>query len=331
MEDQPFELTEKWSKKGYQEWRKPVADKENNEKDRVVLEQVRQVYYDQCTGHLDEEKEYVELKVYYERKLYLPTEQLAVGRFYPRCFNLTRASKDLRAYLCKEYYDDIDISNCQPTILAQWAERKGIRCTILQLLVDDRETVLEQVLIEGQLASRDEAKKAVIGVLYGATPETITLMALSSEADKIGDSVLAEHPYYEALARRWWSCPDKARRVALAYWAQTVESHILYTMVTEAQMLGGSVGAAIFDGFLIEKGHNINLRDLEQAVERENNYKIKLAVKPWAKGSDHYEPQPFELHDGPPEIDRPRDEIERVMEADGPLDDPHWCPSEESD
>jgi hypothetical protein len=49
--------------------------------------------------------------------------QMGFGRYYGTMGSLETLQRDIRATLCAEYYTDIDIVNCHPTLLVQMAHK----------------------------------------------------------------------------------------------------------------------------------------------------------------------------------------------------------------
>lgn len=69
--------------------------------------------------------------------------KLGYGRYYGSKGSLETLEKDLRATLCHEYYMDVDIVNCHPTLIMQMSQRLfGISMPCLSHYVQNRGEIL---------------------------------------------------------------------------------------------------------------------------------------------------------------------------------------------
>jgi hypothetical protein len=79
---------------------------------------------------------------------------------------LQNMCREIRGTICKEFYYDLDIVNCQMTILSQFLERNGIFVPFMKSYVRNRESILAK-LCEKTKLSRDEMKMVLIAILNG--------------------------------------------------------------------------------------------------------------------------------------------------------------------
>ena len=106
-------------------------------------------------------------------KYYLDREQNGIGRF-KSCVNVVgyghlpsyaRMQREIRAHLAAKFYWDVDIVNCQPTLMSQVLERHDIAAPLLRKYVDQRQACLDDVVAACGV-SRDAAKNLFIRLLY---------------------------------------------------------------------------------------------------------------------------------------------------------------------
>ena len=89
------------------------------------------------------------------------------ARVYHRGFHsLSQLSKPVRDYLCHDNYDDIDITNCHPSLVLAEAISHGMDLPALSLLVNDRPAVFEQVKAATGCTDK-QAKLLAIIKMYG--------------------------------------------------------------------------------------------------------------------------------------------------------------------
>ena len=94
-------------------------------------------------------------------------KQVDDARVYHTGFHsLSQLSKEVRGYLCHDKYDDIDISNCHPTLLYAEAKKAKLHLPALERLVTDRATVFEEVKAATGCTDA-QAKLLAIIKLYG--------------------------------------------------------------------------------------------------------------------------------------------------------------------
>ena len=89
------------------------------------------------------------------------------ARVYHTGFHsLSQLSKPVRDYLCHDNYDDIDITNCHPTLVHGEAVAHGLDLPALSQLVNDRPAVFEQITAATGCTNK-QAKLLAIIKMYG--------------------------------------------------------------------------------------------------------------------------------------------------------------------
>ena len=66
------------------------------------------------------------------------------GRLYVNQFGLQSLQNKIRNYICNDYYNELDIVNCHPSLLVYLCEKKGIQCTTLKHYLSNRDELLKQ-------------------------------------------------------------------------------------------------------------------------------------------------------------------------------------------
>ena len=209
-------------------------------------------------------------------------EQL--GRYYAmKGIGAQSLSRDIRNALYGEYYHDIDIVNCQPTLLYQICEREGWKCDNLKEFCYNREKLLEKIC-EALGCDRTEAKKQATAIMFGASPDGLPSFfeAYANELRVIRNNV-------------WNANKTKLRHLSkkpnfliscLAHVLQTEENKCLMAIDASLCRQKRSMDSYIFDGGLVAKKDETEtldesiLRKAEKDVLDKTNYNISLAVKP---------------------------------------------------
>jgi len=206
--------------------------------------------------------------------------KLGYGRLYGTKGSFETLEKECRGTICKEYYHDIDIVNCHPVLLLQFAKAKfDTELPEVEKYVDNREAYLKNVMTENSV-TRDEAKQAIISVLYGGScNQKSYLYELSEEVRKFSKKLFQTEQYAE-LAK---ACKSEKNMYGsfLAFLLQTEERHCMLAMKEHLESQGWCVDVLCYDGVMIRKqdGRVPDLVSCESAVLAKTGYQINLVTK----------------------------------------------------
>ena len=205
--------------------------------------------------------------------------KLGYGRLYARGgVGLERVEREARGTLCQDYYYDIDIKNCHPVLLTQYARRKYERdLTAVRRYVETREAFLKTL---GE--DRDEAKQLVLKVLFGGTTDHPELVDLSAQVRGFA-KFLAGRPEHAELWTAVKSCDNRTASF-MAEILQTEEASCLLAMKESFERQGWSVDVLAYDGVMIRKQAGKELTDeilqtVMADIETATSYKLELARK----------------------------------------------------
>ena len=189
-------------------------------------------------------------------------------------------SKNIRKYITNGYYLDIDVVNCQPTIILSLFHQFSVKCPDeLKRYVRDRANVLAE---------------------NGITDKKIVNKYLNKRSGNIPYPFLKEihRAIYEDLVPRLkssvqfsqlWQFIEQSKKKYnkegsfLAYVCATVENRILHVMEQHFLSHGFEPDSLIFDGMLVKKDDAIDdafLRSCEEHVGKETGVELRLAIKP---------------------------------------------------
>jgi hypothetical protein len=208
--------------------------------------------------------------------------QLGFGRLYGSKSSLERLQNECRATLCKDLYYDIDIVNAQPTMLLQLVKRElGVHLTELAAYVENRDVILKNIM-ESEGINRDQAKEAVISVLYGGSTRNPLLIPLAIEVRTISKQ-LAELPQYIKLFDSLKN-EDKHHGSFLAYLTQDAEKYCMLAMRAYLMSAGWSVDILAYDGVMIRcrNGYSVDnalLTGIERAIWERTGYHVRVLEK----------------------------------------------------
>jgi hypothetical protein len=214
-------------------------------------------------------------------------------------FSLEQVQADLRATLCRDIYHDLDIANCQPTLLLQMAARYEKLLPCLAYYVEHREEFLENLRVELD-CSRAEAKARVLAVLYGSGTNHAGLRALSSEIRSFATFLATTDEWSDLYSL---TPSDNKLGSFLATALQNEERRCLLVMNEWMESHGWRVDVLAYDGFMVRRRPDTPvtpalLQSLSDAVQSSIGYKVVLTEK-MMEGIDIPVPEPSAIEIAP--------------------------------
>lgn len=221
------------------------------------------------------------------------------GRLYPKGESLVTLPSRYRNYLCQEYYYDVDIVNCQPSLLLNECEKYGINkfdVTNLKNYVENREELLEEVSEEYNI-TRSEAKDLFLKTVFGMGEDSleaeieddlpVIIENLRKEVVDIRSVLVGSEKYKDFIEK-----VNKEKPKSKKYWAGSYLSFILArrewiaikTMMEFFNKEGWKVSFLEFDGGKIKRKKEKSLNDsviseCEDYIKKKTGLTIKLKIK----------------------------------------------------
>lgn len=203
--------------------------------------------------------------------------KLGFGRLYGPVGSLEQLPRDIRGTLCKDFYYDLDIANCHPTLLNQLAHHLyDLDLPELDKYIANRDFYLAS-LCDGE---RELAKTEIIKVLYNGKSDI--LKELSKEIKYIAKR-LAQDTRYKTLAD---ACKevDNFYGSFLHYVLVEEEKKVLLCMKSFLESEGWSVDVLAYDGVMIRKTNESLLtqellRRLEIEITIKTTYEVQIKNK----------------------------------------------------
>jgi len=191
--------------------------------------------------------------------------------------------RDCRAALAQKYYWDVDMRNAQPTLLEQYATKRGWVCTALRRYNANRDDYIQEVMDSLDI-ERWEAKERVTALCFGGSPSglpTFFSEELYPELRMLADNIRRAHPKeYAAVSKR----PNPTASV-MSLVLQTEERGCLLALDSSLASQGRSLEVYIHDGGLVRKKDGERrlpdelLRKAEADIEAATGYTVGLLVK----------------------------------------------------
>ncbi len=210
-----------------------------------------------------------------------PIGRLGYGRIYGHRGSMERLEKEIRGTLCKEFYHDIDVVNCHPVLLVQFAKRYyNIDLSEVATYCENREDFLTKIS-----DNRDEAKTEVIRIMYGGANKHPILEPFHREVSLFTMRVMSDEKYSDLL-REVAKIGGNVSGSFLSHVLQTEERRVMMAMYKAFTEMGRSVDVLAYDGTQVrqEQGKVITsdmLREVEGVITKETEYVVQLLEKPF--------------------------------------------------
>lgn len=204
--------------------------------------------------------------------------KLGFGRLYGSKGSLETLEKECRGTLCNDYYHDVDVVNCHPVLLVQFAKSKyGKDLVEVEKYVDNREEYLKATGLP-----RAEAKQSIIQILYGGKTENDKLKPMKKEVQAFSKFLSSQDEYSELFD--YAKTKDNIYGSFLSYILQTEERKCMLAMKKYFEKTGWSVDVLCYDGVMIRKRDDAEadcqlLKNAEEYIETETNYNVSLDYK----------------------------------------------------
>jgi hypothetical protein len=206
--------------------------------------------------------------------------KLGYGRYYGSKGSLETLEKDLRSTLCVEYYTDVDIVNCHPTLIAQMSHNLfKASMPSLEHYVKNRDSVFQSLQKDFNISS-ENAKTLVTKVLYNGVIDMVVPKLIHNIQHEVKDlqAKLAQLPEHAKLLTYCRKNKDNVYGSFLSYIIQTEERRCLDAMLHYFDEHGYSADVLAYDGCMIRK-KDVNMSDIQAFIKTRTGYDVLLKIK----------------------------------------------------
>lgn len=231
------------------------------------------------------------------------------GRINPAgSISLSIFHRPTRHGLADEYYIDLDMVNCQPTIMVEILKQHGITKEKLTKYAEDPKKYRQRIMNHHQ-CSKDVAKNLPITLLFGGTYDGWIKENNIQIEQKLSTFASLEEEMKDIIGIIWemnkdtifkdvkkqnpkkWQTQDEAKRGVMGLWCQSVERLIQETCVSflvETKDFKLAEIVPCQDGIMILKElfYEGITDDLTNAVVQKFGLKVGWAVKPFDEAID---------------------------------------------
>lgn len=237
-------------------------------------------------------------------------EEYSIGRMYCK-HSLQSMPNKFRAFVVTKKYHDIDIVNCNPTILLQLFTINGYYSPRLQEYVNKRDEYLTKYSKEYNV-NKKTIKKGLNALIFGKSVKTLArelninekeikslsfIQQFSDEVTKNCKLLIQNENYHKIVTdiNTYLSKKGKNKNYwpsIISYMVLTVENNILASMVQYFTSHKFEVSTLIFDGCHVQSDDDDishHLRACEKHIFNKTGFRIKLIEKPLTHGLEYNE------------------------------------------
>ena len=223
--------------------------------------------------------------------------KLGYGRYYSAgAIGLECLEKDIRGFLCGEYYSDIDIVNCHPVLITQLSRSKfNTPMTNLEAYVKNRGYYFD-LMRERCSLLEDQTKELVIRLLYNGAIQS-KIMTPDNDSIDMPKEFIGIKNEIKIFIQQMIMCGEhdklyqhlkdqrKTNRDGsfVSHIIQTEERKCQTAMIDALEAAGYSVDVMSYDGCQVRNTNMPDsiLRDAEKAIKDATGYEVALKVKPF--------------------------------------------------
>lgn len=198
------------------------------------------------------------------------------GRMYAKGVSLQNIKKEIRNYICSEYYNDYDLKNAQINGLNEMCKKIGLKVDYINDYCINRKNHLKQEVIE--VLFSDNFVRPL-----NNEEDYLYLMNLNKDFEKVKDNFMNNINYQDKIKQlKKTKKGINVRGRLMSNILQEYENKIL-TKAIEFVQKDYTINNEVFmfDGFMHPKNEHINVDKLNEYILTELNEFVEFIVKPY--------------------------------------------------
>tara|TARA_R110000868_G_scaffold369304_3_gene632585 strand:+ start:181 stop:2376 length:2196 start_codon:yes stop_codon:yes gene_type:complete len=207
------------------------------------------------------------------------------GRMYANGVSLQNIKKEIRNYICSEYYNDYDLKNAQINGLNEMCKKIGLKVDYINDYCINRKNHLKQEVIE--VLFSDNFVRPL-----NNEEDYLYLMNLNKDFEKVKDNFMNNINYQDKIKQlKKTKKGINVRGRLMSNILQEYENKIL-TKAIEFVKKDYTINNEVFmfDGFMHPKNEHINVDKLNEYILTELNEFVEIIVKPFGTPLTFIEP-----------------------------------------
>jgi hypothetical protein len=209
------------------------------------------------------------------------------GRLYSLGVSLQNMKRQIRNFICSEYYNDFDVKNCQPNGLNEMCKKIGLNADYLNEYCINREKYyhLKQQITEVLFSDN------FVKPLDNKT-DHLFLTNLNKDFEKIKDYFVNNTKYQDTIKQlKKTKKGQNIRGRLMSVILQEYENKILMKAVEFVEKDHPIINMVLmFDGFMLPKQYQLNVDKLNEYILTELNEHVTFIIKPFGEPLTFNEP-----------------------------------------
>ena len=215
---------------------------------------------------------------------------------YVCCNSLQLMMRILKNTICNEFYFDVDIENCHPTIIIWLCKRYGIKCQYMEYYVMNRNEIIKKILELNQELDKGFVKLAILSLINTGEKKykeiknkTQWLINFYGEIKEIQHELIKKEIFVD-IKKIIDNMQDKDNKIAstISIGLQEYENKILQLIINyfKRENIIKDNYVMCFDGLLIPKNNDklkkhllYYLKNCSNFIKLKMNIDIKLTIK----------------------------------------------------
>jgi len=199
------------------------------------------------------------------------------GRLYAKGYAIQHCPKNVRNYICGEYYYDVDFVSCHPYILRKLMNDANFNNTFLDNYCNDREGVMKKLNFKDKIEIFNiiynkklptKYKGGLVELFHNKLYKWFELCVYNKNKQ-----------FYNKYKK---NSPDNFMGSILSLYIQDKENELLMCLVDYFKSKNINVDILMYDGCMIRKNYDINqdvLDDCSKYILEHTGFDMKLSFK----------------------------------------------------
>jgi len=200
------------------------------------------------------------------------------GRLYSLGVSLQNIKKEIRNFICSEYYNDYDLKNCQPHGLNEMCKKIGLKVDYLNDYCVNRKIHLKQEITE--VLFSDNFVRPL-----NNQQDYLYIFNLNKDFETIKDYFMNNNNYQDTIKQlKKTKKGQNIRGRLLSRILQEYENKILVKAIEfiEKDYPINNI-VLMFDGFMLPKEYQLNVDKLNEYILSELNESVTFIIKPFGE------------------------------------------------
>jgi hypothetical protein len=206
--------------------------------------------------------------------------------------SLQTIPREIRHTIARDYYTDVDMVNAHPVILEYLCKKYGFNCDKLTEYINNRESLLKEIKINGKVVDRDKGKQIYLALTNGGDKDFRLIQTPSDHLRDYKDEMIRIHKNFaDKYPEEFKKTKEKRMKAQKDYnheagFMNTLLCDMENTLLMEMYKFFGSPEDAVlcFDGIMLRNHQDYDIHGCMEHLT--NTFGIDMKIK--AKTMDEH-------------------------------------------